>query len=283
MVTDTYTATALPPTQSYLQWSPVLAGAVLAAAFAFVLHAFAGAIGLATASTAPTWRDAATALWLLSGVYLVFVAVAAFGLGGYVAGRMRLRLTDAVPDEVEFRDGLHGLLVWAAATLLTVLLVFVTSQIAATLSGSAATDASGRVQSTGERMFAYELDRLFSTDGAVPTDSAARAEAGRILLSTGSHDGIAIGDRTRLVRIVVAHTGLPRPEIEQRAQDAILAADESLKRARNATTLLAFFAGAAALLGAAATWFAACAGGRHRDEARIPSLRWGGRKVAFRP
>ena len=283
MPTDVRDVVEMPSAQSYLQWSPAVAGGLLAAALAFVLHAFAGAIGLAAASTAPTWRDASIALWLLSGVYLVFVAVAASGLGGYVAGRMRLRLTNAVPDEVEFRDGVHGLLVWAAATLLTVLLALAASQIATRLSGSGTTGAAGGAQSAGERLFAYELDRLFSADGAVRAGDDARAEAARILLSTGGHDGIVIGDRTRLVRLVVARTGLPRPEVEQRVQDAILAADQSLKRARNATTLLAFFAGAAALLGAAAAWFGACAGGRHRDEATIPSLRWGTRPVTPRP
>ena len=38
----------------YVQWGPVIAGAVTAAALAAVLHAFAGAIGLAVSSTAPT-------------------------------------------------------------------------------------------------------------------------------------------------------------------------------------------------------------------------------------
>jgi len=279
MVTDAYSATDAPPAPSYLQWSPVIAGALLAAALAAVLHAFASAIGLAVSSTAPTWRDGSLALWLLSGVYLLIVAAATFGLGGYVAGRMRLRLTNAVPDEVEFRDGVHGLVVWALASLLTVLLVVAGSQIAARLSATGG-EGVGRASSAGERMFAYELDRLFSNEGAAQVGDDARAEAGRILMSTGSHDGIVISDRTRLVALVVARTGVPRPEVERRVQDAIVTADDGLRRARNGATLLAFFAGAAALVGAAAAWFGACAGGTHRDEARIPSLRRGVRPVA---
>ena len=53
---------------SYVHWGPVIAGAVLAASIALVLHAFAAAIGLAVSSTAPTWRDASFALWFLSGL-----------------------------------------------------------------------------------------------------------------------------------------------------------------------------------------------------------------------
>ena len=45
------------------------------------------------------------------------MALAAASAGGYIAGRMRSRFGDAVADEVEFRDGAHGLVVWAVATL----------------------------------------------------------------------------------------------------------------------------------------------------------------------
>src|SRR3954453_10763732 len=82
-----------PPRQVY--WGPVIAGAVTAAALASVLHAFAAAVGLAVSSTAPTWRDASIALWILSGVYLIFVALVAYGVGGYVAGLLRERYGSA--------------------------------------------------------------------------------------------------------------------------------------------------------------------------------------------
>src|SRR5437764_11434455 len=111
----------------YVQWGPAIAGALAAAAIAFVMHSFAAAIGLAVSSTAPTWRDASLALQLLSGLYLVLVAIAAFGVGGYIAGRMRTPLVGA-PDEIEFRDGTHGLLVWAIAMVLTALMTWAAAQ-----------------------------------------------------------------------------------------------------------------------------------------------------------
>src|SRR5215203_1187487 len=51
---DTFDRPAPLSTVPYVQWGPVFAGAVSAAALATVLHAFAGAIGLAVSSTAPT-------------------------------------------------------------------------------------------------------------------------------------------------------------------------------------------------------------------------------------
>src|SRR3954462_11812199 len=83
-----------PPRQVY--WGPVIAGALTASALASVLHAFAAAIGLAVSSTAPTWRDASIALWILSGIYLVFVALVSYGLGGYVAGLLIRERQEAV-------------------------------------------------------------------------------------------------------------------------------------------------------------------------------------------
>src|SRR5437868_1344293 len=120
-----------------IQWPAVFAGAIAAAGVSFTLHAFAAGIGLAAISTAPTWRDSSSWLWLLSGVYLLITAVAAFAVGGYIAGRMRTTL-GLDTAEVEFRDGIHGLITWALAVVLTAIMalgVAATAMPAATASG----------------------------------------------------------------------------------------------------------------------------------------------------
>src|SRR6202162_4561014 len=93
-----------------LQWGPIIAGAIAAAALAFVLDAFGLAVGLAVSSASPTWRDTSFALVLLSGLYLVLVALAAYGLGGYIAGRMRAAFEAAEATAVQ--EGLPGFVVW---------------------------------------------------------------------------------------------------------------------------------------------------------------------------
>ena len=96
-----------------LNWGPIIAGAIAASALAFVLDSFGLALGLAISSASPAWRDTSFALVLLSGLYLVLVALASYGLGGYIAGRMRRR---SDPSELpEFEDGMHGLVVWGIA------------------------------------------------------------------------------------------------------------------------------------------------------------------------
>jgi hypothetical protein len=258
-----------------IQWGLIIAGGIAATALALVLHSFAVAIGLSVSSTAPTWRDASIALVLLSGLYLLLAAIVSYGFGAYLAGRMRLPLTTGTPEEIEFRDGTHGLLVWALATLLTGLIALAAvqslSRAAAPPSGSAASSASV----AGESVIAFDLDRLFRGDRRPEGDiNYARAEAARILLTASSHRGLQPEDRSYLVRLVAARTGLAPAEAERRVDDAVARAKESINRARRSAVILAFMTGAAALLGAAAAWFAACAGGRHRDGHVAPHVLW---------
>jgi hypothetical protein len=255
-----------------IQWTPAVAGALTAAALAFVLHSFAAAIGIAVSSTAPTWRDSSVALTLLSGLYLLLVAVVAFGVGGYIAGRMRAPVA-ASPDEIEFRDGTHGLVVWAIALVITVLMTWATAQ---SLTRVAAPSGPSAQSVAGENVIAYDLDRLFRAERRPPnTDMTyARSEAARILLTTAGHSGITSDDRAYLVRLTAATTGLAAPEAEKRVDTIITQARDNIRKARRSAVILAFMAGAAALLGAAVAWFAACAGGRHRD-GTVPSMAWG--------
>ena len=152
-MTNLETRAAPPPegTVVLIQWGPIIAGAIAAAALAIVLHGFATAIGLAVSSTAPSWRDASIALVLLSGFYLILAALAAYGLGGYVAGRLRARLAAATPEAIEFRDGTHGMIVWALATVLAGLLAFAAAQSLSRLAAPAGGPAGPSASVAGEK------------------------------------------------------------------------------------------------------------------------------------
>jgi hypothetical protein len=250
-----------------VQWGPIVAGAFGAAALGFVLNGFAISIGLSVSSTAPTCRDASFYLALLSGLYLLLASIAAYGFGGYLAARMRVSGGGSgAPVETEFRDGIHGLITWALGTVMAVLIAVVVvaglSRLSAPSSG-----ATGASTSLGaENIIAADLDRLFRTERSSESNiSYDRAVAGRILLSTTSHQGLQNDDRDYLVRLVAARTGLARPDAEKRVDEVIARAKENITRARRSAVLLAFMTSAAALAGAAMAWFAAQAGGRHRD------------------
>src|SRR5712672_2834544 len=119
------------PGPVYLHWGPILAGAIVAAALSFVLLSFGSAIGLSVASPSSSWRDSSSALALLGGLWLLLTSLASFGLGGYLAGRIRASWSAAIPHEVEFRDGIHGLLVWAAAIVIGAFMALAAARTAA--------------------------------------------------------------------------------------------------------------------------------------------------------
>ena len=260
----------------YPEWGPIVAGAIAAAALALVLHAFALAIGLSVSSAAPTWRDASFALILLSGLYVVLAALASYGFGGYLAGLMRVGRSSR--EDADLRDGLHGLLVWALATLLTALIGLATAQSLTRLGAPSGGQAEPSTSVGGENLIAFDLDRLFRAERRPNADlEYPRAEAARILLTASSHRGMQPEDRAYLVRLTATATGLAQPDAERRVDEVAARAKENISRARRSAVVIAFTAGAAALLGAASSWFAACAGGRIRDGEAPPHalLDWG--------
>jgi hypothetical protein len=254
---------------SYLQWTPVVAGAICAAALSFILVTFAAAVGLGVSSTSPTWRDASVALWILSGLYLILQALLSFGLGGYIAGRIRTSLAENSTEEVENRDGLHGLAAWALAVVMGAALAGLIGASAINRPSVPTTSANS---SAAEPILSYELDRLFrSARRPANVDlNSERAEAGRILLTSSSHEGVSADDRTYLIQQVAATTGLAAADAERRVDNVIASSRTALARSRRSTIILAFSLAAALLLGAVAAWAAASAGGRHRDGAPLP-------------
>src|SRR5215204_6143947 len=145
----------------YIGWGPLIAGAIAASALSFVLLTFGAALGWSIASPAPTWRDASVGLAFLSGVFVLLTAVVSFGVGGYLAGRLRPRGTATGPDEGEFRDGVHGLLVRGLAVALGACLAGVAAggTVVRSLPGAASPTLT-----SAETIIAYDLDRLLRAD-----------------------------------------------------------------------------------------------------------------------
>jgi hypothetical protein len=262
---------------SYIHWGPVIAGAITAAAMFFTLMAFASALGLAVVSTSPTWRDTSIALVLLSGIWILLVALGSFALGGYLAGRVRSSWATN-QDEIEFRDGAHGLLVWALAVVLGALLTWAT---ATAVSSVGAATMSGQRSAQGEpAILAYELDRLFRSERRPDTvDPEARGEAGRILMAGIGRRGMLPDDRAHLARLVSARTGLSAADADRRVGQIIEEIRRAVRRARAGSVIVGFMTAASLAAGAAAAWFAAGFGGRHRDRSISPPLRWSGRRT----
>jgi hypothetical protein len=255
---------------SYLHWGPGIAGAIVAATVSFVLMGFASAVGLMVVSPSPTWRDTSVWLAILSGFWIIIVAVGSFALGGYIAGRVRSTWR-APPDEIEFRDGIHGLIAWALGVMLgAVLLSLTASTFAASNAAAPPRDAAG-----APSFLSYEIDRLFRSERRPEFATAeARAEAARIIMKGLGRDDLPADDRAQLTRLTAAVSGLPAPDAERRAVQVLAEARNAASQARRSAVILGFCLAAGLAAAAAAAWVAAGIGGKHRDSEFAPPMRW---------
>ena len=158
---------------SAVSWAAVFAGAVIAAALSLAL--FAGGSGLGFLSISPWSGEGVSAPTAGIGLiaWMLFTQIVAYGVGGYVAGRLRTKWADVHGDEVYFRDTAHDFLVWALSAVVS----------AALLGSAIATLASGAAKAGAS---------VAASAGAAVTASAA-AGAGA---AAGGMDGAAITSRT---------------------------------------------------------------------------------------
>jgi len=96
---------------SPIEWSAVIAGAVIASALSFVLFTFGVAAGVATVSPYSWSNPSTTTLTWIGAVWFCLVTIGSILLGAYFTGRYRRAGEVASHDEREARDGAHGLLV----------------------------------------------------------------------------------------------------------------------------------------------------------------------------
>jgi hypothetical protein len=95
--------------RSAFTWSVVIAGALAAWAVSFIFIALGTGIGLSI--TSPYSGASSTAMTIGGAIWLVFAQTVAYTVGGYIAGRLRIRDHNPGP-ETKFRDGAHGFMAW---------------------------------------------------------------------------------------------------------------------------------------------------------------------------
>ena len=249
-------------TKHYVDWGAILAGVFVAIAISSVFLAFGSAIGLSLTSFHPSESAPVIGLVIAAGLWLLWVQISSFIGGAYIAGRMRRRIGDAKAHEVEMRDGAHGLIVWAVNIVIGVLLagwiaIAGVSGATSTVSASSATE--------------YYVDRLMRSDAVAGTPAVApdiqyNAQIGRTLSRNIAAKTIDEMDRAYLTREVSAHTGMAEADAQKRVDDTVATLKSQAETARKYGILLAFMTAASLLISGVAAWWAATAGGKHRDE-----------------
>jgi hypothetical protein len=223
-----------------------MAGTVLAAALSFVLLTFGAAIGLSATSPWPNSGMSVKVIATLAVFWALAQQIGSLMAGGYVAGRMRSRWHKA-GDEREFRDGLHGGLVWAVAVLISAFLVFATANLVVRTGADVAGKAVGGATSSTNNLVDTVLDAMLRPGSSAQATN--REPSGVELLSRDMQPRRAQMEsvanypassrarsravlylrenRTYLANLVAQWTGISQQEAEMRVDDAI----ESFARA----------------------------------------------------
>ena len=289
---------------SGVSWGAIFAGAAGAAALSLILLILGVGLGLSSVSPFAGSGASATTFGVSTIAWITFTQLAASGIGGYLAGRLRTRWASTHVDEVYFRDTAHGFLAWAIATLATAAML--TSAIggivgtgasavgsvaggAATTVAAAAPAAAGAMKSDAPAAGnGYFVDSLFRKDASAPTAAASApignsgdaapmgAEAGRIFASGLEAGALPADDVRYLGQQVSQRTGLPQADAEKRVNDTFARmkakadqakadAKEAADKARKASAYAALWLFISLLVGAFVASFFATFGGRQRD------------------
>ena len=230
-----------------LSWGAVLAGAAGAAALSLILLILGTGLGLSSVSPWTAAGVSAATFGVSTIVWITFTQLAASGLGGYLAGRLRHRFADAATDEIYFRDTAHGFLAWAVATLATAALLSSAigsilgagAHVGAVATGTAATGLAatgaaaagmgssnagssnaGMTSSSGatEQPGPYFVDALFRSTNAPAADAAPlpTAEVMRIFAHDVRNGALPAADQQYVAQLVAQRTGMSPADAQTR-------------------------------------------------------------------
>jgi hypothetical protein len=268
---------------SYVDWPAILVGAMVATAISILFMAFGSAIGLSLASPFDNEGASTVGLAIGLGLWLVWVQVSGFMAGGYVTGRLRRRMHDASEHESDVRDGMHGLAVWATGVVVGGLMI--AAGVGGVI-GAAANVAGGATQTAVEKLadaadeanpLSYAVNAAFRSEQPAQAGAVdARAEALAIVGRGVVNGDVPADDRAYLAQLIAQETGLSPEEAKARVDTTITNAQQiaedagnAADRARRFSVVAAFITAASLAISAAAAYWAAGMGGRHRDEETV--------------
>ena len=256
--------------KSGIHWGSILGGAAVAAAVSLILLPLGSALGFASFSVFNVTEASLITFTAGWAIWLVITQWISSGIGGYIAGRLRVKWADTHSDEVFFRDTAHGFIAWSVATVFTLGLAAIVA--AGTLNAgvqATATIAAGATDEVG-----YYTDSLYRTATPSATAPAAdvTAETTRILVNGAKNGSVPAADRAYLASQVAVRTGLSQAEAQARVNTTLAQIDAAKQKAAQTAeaarkTMVAFHFGLfiSLLVGAFIASVAAALGGKLRD------------------
>lgn len=249
---------------SAVSWAAILAGAAGAAALSLILVILGTGFGFTAVSPWSMEGLSASKIGFAAIIWLSFTQIAASGMGGYLAGRLRTKWAATHSDEVYFRDTAHGFLTWAIATLLTAALL--TTAVGTIVSGAAKVGAevAGGAASVGatalggaaaiaasqadtgngaddsSNTIEYYIDSLFRGTPAVNANSEQQGtqrptgEVMRIVMQALRSGELPQQDQRHIGQLIAQQTTLSQQDAEQRVANGFQELQSTLEQAENA-------------------------------------------------
>lgn len=239
-------------------WAAILAGGVAAAAIASLLLFLGAGLGLTAASPWANGENVKETIGIGAIIWSFVIQLVAFGVGGYLAGRLRTKWASIHKDESYFRDTAHGFLAWAFGSLVGLyLLASVVGHLghgAAAAAAQGASGIAGLAKGVSQSVAAsdrgnndpmgYFVDLMLRPTSAgnssngqgtsgVPTpagtsggspggsDGQTRAEVTRILMTSLFSGSTSQVDKDYLGQMVASRTGLSQQDAAKRVDDTI--------------------------------------------------------------
>lgn len=254
------------PLTPAVSWPSIAGGALVAIAITLILFTLGSSFGLSLASPWGRAADTAAHVGVFAGIWLVVVQWLSSGIGGYLAGRMRVRWAGLHGHEVFFRDTAHGLMAWSLATVIM-------AAVAAWAGVGAAAAGADAAKASAPQNLAYDTDRLFRTQSGDAAPAPVREEAARTLTVAAASGALNPDDRNWLTDAVATHAGVPTETATSRInavleseRQAVDAAKTAADEAREATAKASILAALSLAVGAFIASVAAAIGGQLRDK-----------------
>ncbi|WP_255368595.1 hypothetical protein [Polaromonas sp. OV174] len=239
--------------QSAVSWGAIIAGAAAAAALSLILLVLGTGLGLSSVSPWAQSGVSSTTFGVSTILWITLTQIVASAMGGYLAGRLRIKWTAVHTDEVYFRDTAHGFLAWAVASLATAALLSSviasivgtgvqagaavaggagSAAIAATASNSESSKSDAGIEPVG-----YFVDSLLRKDMGAgtsasvvtassvaispgePSAGASRSEVSGIFMNSVRTGTLPAEDLRYLGQVVAQRTGLSQQDAEKRVSD----------------------------------------------------------------
>jgi len=247
----------------------------------------------------------ASTMTIIGALWLVFAQAVGFAVGGYVAGRLRRPPATLHSDEVKFRDGANGLVVWAIGVLVSFFILAAAVDRIGSAVGTATAGATAVGAAGAASQMDYFTDTLLrpnpqsatnsgaasgaaagasdsgpsnsgSPNGAAPNTpnggngNQQRAQINRIMLTALSPNDMSGDDRTYLAQVVSQQTGMSQSDAQNRVDGVIdrakQNATQAAEAARKAAAYLSFWTFMSLLFGAVCATLGGILGGDLRDE-----------------